>query len=632
MDPLPEPIHTDWRLFKEKLKNVESIKVPRWAGTFTYSKSIQLHGFCDASEQAYAAAIYLRSERLDGTFNVKLICAKTRVAPVKSISIARFELCGALLLAQLLDYTNHTHPSTQIYAWTDSEIVLSWLHGHPNRWKTFVANRVSEIQSLLLPDAWKYVKSYDNPADCASRGMHADLLAQHHLWWKGPIWLSAGEETWPISKPKLVVETKEEKKSAQLLIVQCNDFLPDLSNRYSSLSKLIRVTAYIFRWMKRVVRNESFERWLSPIELQYATNVWIRYVQLEFFGREYRDLKMSKNIHPKSKLRSLNPIIGNDKIIRVGGRLGNSDLLYDEAHPIILPSHCIFTKLLVAQVHLNTQHGGTQLMLAQLRTAYWILNARNTIRHQIHKCVICYRHAGRTQTQLMADLPKPRISECRPFTHTGVDYAGPIEILTRRKPGKRQCTKGYICLFVCFVTKAIHLELVGSLSTDSFLAAFNRFSSRRGLPSNLYSDNGTNFVGAAKQLDKDFQRSLRDMTNDVIHDISNKGVEWKFIPPSSPHFGGLWEAGVKSTKLHLKRILGNSVLTYEEMMTVLIEIEGCLNSRPLCPMTNDPSDLTALTPGHFLIGEAILSAPRPSLLNKKLNCLDRFDSVGGMNI
>lgn len=266
-------------------------------------------------------------------------------------------------------------------------------------------------------------------------------------------------------------------------------------------------------------------------------------------------------------------------------------------------------------------------MLAQIRKTYWILDARNAIRSHIHKCVTCFRYRAQGMTQLMGILPEPRVTISRPFTHTGVDYAGPLEVLTRRGRGRREITKGYICLFVCLATKSIHLELVGDLTTKAYMSAFSRFAARRGKPSTMYSDNGSTFIGASRQLDADIVRLIEELTPEIAATMANKGIDWKFIPPAAPHFGGLWEAGVKSTKFHLKRILGNARLTYEEMSTTLVEIEGCLNSRPLCPMTNDANDITSLTPAHFLIGESIIAPPRPSVLDTNVNRLDHWQRV-----
>jgi hypothetical protein len=178
--------------------------------------------------------------------------------------------------------------------------------------------------------------------------------------------------------------------------------------------------------------------------------------------------------------------------------------------------------------------------------------------------------------------------------------------------------KAYICLFICLSTKAIHIELVSDLTSDAFVATFRRLMSRRGRVANLHSDNGTNFVGADNEMKKLLKQTLSTTTLDAL---ANEGVQWHFIPARGPHFGGLWEAGIKSVKNHLKRILGSHNLTYEEMTTVLTQIEGCLNSRPLIPMSEDPDDLAVLTPGHFLIGEPLNSLPEPDLTDVKINRL-----------
>ncbi|XP_073827784.1 uncharacterized protein [Musca autumnalis] len=265
-------------------------------------------------------------------------------------------------------------------------------------------------------------------------------------------------------------------------------------------------------------------------------------------------------------------------------------------------------------------------MQAYVTRRFWILSARNLAKKVQRQCLTCFKYKATSLQQIMGNLPSVRLQPTRPFKHSGVDYAGPITI--KQSTAKNSVTtKGYICLFICMVTKALHLEAVTSLSTDAFIAAFRRFTSRRGLCSNLYSGCGTNFIGSNKELKILQRRSTESLPEDLATLLADNGTTWHFIPPASPNFGGLWEAGVKSTKHHLKRIMGNRILTYEELATLLAQIEGCLNSRPLCPMSSDPSDCEALTPSHFLVGEPILSVPDENLLDCSIDRLSRWKVV-----
>ncbi|XP_055859179.1 uncharacterized protein LOC129921394 [Episyrphus balteatus] len=256
------------------------------------------------------------------------------------------------------------------------------------------------------------------------------------------------------------------------------------------------------------------------------------------------------------------------------------------------------------------------------------MGSRNIIRKTIHQCHQCFMQRRITSQQIMGDLPSYRIQPNRPFTNTGLDYAGPLTIrLSRCRNAKT--SKAYIALFVCMTTKAIHLELVNDLTTDAFIAAFRRFVSRRGKCSNVYSDNGTNFQGARRCLTEMHKLLMEQSHNDVITDaLAKDGIAWHFIPPSSPHFGGLWEAGVKSVKLHLRRVIGKSILNFEELCTLLCQVEAILNSRPLCSMSD--CDLNPLTPAHFLVGQPMTAVPEPSHLDTPINRLSHWNHIQNM--
>lgn len=258
-----------------------------------------------------------------------------------------------------------------------------------------------------------------------------------------------------------------------------------------------------------------------------------------------------------------------------------------------------------------------------LRTRYWIVRIKSCVKKHIHSCIICFRFKAQTTQQIMGSLPVSRVRISRPFSNTGVDYAGPIDVKTWKGRGAKKL-KGYFAIFVCLATKAVHIELVSDLTSQAFIAAFRRFTARRGICTQLFSDCGTNFVGANTELQKQLRGAKLDW-KEVAKRLANDGTKWKFIPPASPHFGGLWEAGVKSVKFHLRRIVGNELFTFEELATFLTQVEACLNSRPLCPMTNNPDDFTP--PGHFLIGEPINSIPHPDQSEIKVSSLDRWQWI-----
>lgn len=310
-------------------------------------------------------------------------------------------------------------------------------------------------------------------------------------------------------------------------------------------------------------------------------------------------------IPENSRLRALHPFMDDDNILRVGGRLNNANIAYDMKHPIIVPSGSRLSYLIIERAHKETLHGSVQVMMQYIRNNFWIPKLRNELRTCVHKCVVCVRYNKKFEEQLMAELPKDRVNKNRAFLYTGVDYAGPIEIAERYKSrtNKRKC---WIAVHVCMVTRAIHLDAVTELSSAAYIACYERFISRRGHVNRMFSDNGTTFVGANKELKSAFKSWI---TPEVIEHLNKKGTTWKFMTPAAPHQGGIYEAAVKSAKHHLKRMLGTKCYSYEYLITLLAQIEAVLNSRPMYALNDDPTDYSALTPAHFLIQEPFILPP-----------------------
>lgn len=333
----------------------------------------------------------------------------------------------------------------------------------------------------------------------------------------------------------------------------------------------------------------------------------IKIAQRECFQDDINTLLKNTTLAKQSPLISLNPFLDENKILRVGGRLVNSILPYDKIHPILLPAKHNLTTLIIREEHLKLLHGGPQLLLASLRNKYWPIDGRNNCRRIVQRCITYFKHRPTNFVPIMGNLPRSRITIDFPFVNVGLDYAGPCLIKDRKLRGSK-LVKCYACLFVCLATKAIHIELAGDLTTETFLAAIRRFISRRGKPKLICSDNGTNFIGAYAEINNVIQ-FLKASEPRFKTELSSDNISWKFNPPSAPNFGGLWEAAVKSMKCHVRKIVGNINLTFEELYTVMVQVEGILNSRPLVSMSSDSSDYNPLTPAHFLIGRPIVSLP-----------------------
>ncbi|GFV18882.1 integrase catalytic domain-containing protein [Trichonephila clavipes] len=490
--PIPQQLTEDWLRFQKAFNAINYLTVPRWV-ILTADNIVELHGFADASSLAYAAAIYCRQKH-NGKIKVQLLVSKTKVAPVKQVPIPRLSF-------------------------------LSWLSGHPRQWKTFVANRTSEIIEVLPTKHWRHVPSKENPADIASRGIDPKCLPDCKLWWQGPPWLRLETSSWPKAESscdEASDEVKAEQKSVSIFNLfthTSNDVIHGLFEHYSSLTKVIRIFAYCQRFIKNCKRIASQGSSISSSHINTTS--------LTFSETKTAEETIIRWVQDEHGL------------VRVGGRLQNSQLQFNSKHPIILPSQHSISELLIKEQHIAHLHAGPTLLAHVLRQSHWIVGSRKLINKCIRKCLKCNKFKTSTTTpQLMGNLPKHRATLERPFFSCGIDYAGPVLIKCNKGRGTKS-TKGYIALFVCLATKAVHIEAVGDLTTDSFIAALRRFSARRGAPRHIYSDNRTNFVGARRKLDEIRKLWLSLPTNEAIsYYLSKSSIDWHFIPPSSPHFGG----------------------------------------------------------------------------------------------
>lgn len=623
-DEVSSDLKSEFLDFIHSLPSLNTLHIPRWVFCDQYELA-ELHVFTDASERAYGACVYVRTVGTDGSICVRLIASKNKISPKNPTTIPRLELCGALLGTRLCSkvLSSLTVSFNQVYYWSDSTIVLGWLRKSPSQLKQFVGNRVGEIQDTTQVEMWSYVPSKENPADLVSRGVKADAICTSKLWWTGPTFLHHKEIKFPTNLnlhstdlPEISLHNLTNTTNENLILKQIH--------KSSNYKKIFRTIAYVSRFIHNCKNKQSkTTNHLTLSELQSSQNLIIKLSQLQMFPEEHIILKTDKTLHSKNRLISLTPFIDSNGIIRVGGRLHNSNYCYDVKHPILLCAKHHITKIIFEYYHNKTLvHAGPQLLLANIRLTFWVLGGRNLSKKVVHACVRCTRYKAKTVQPIMGNLPSDRTHLEFPFLNTGLDYAGPVLTVDRKGRGSR-LQKSYICVFVCFAVKAVHLELVSDLTKEAFLAAFSRFTSRRGKPQKVFSDNGSSFVGGFNELNS----FLNSVSNDIKSEVANLGIDINFIPAYTPHFGGLWESAVKQVKHHLRRILSLTHLTFEELTTCLVQIEAILNSRPLIPLSADPSDLSYLSPSHFLIGRSLTSVPCPQLMDVNINRLQRFRRI-----
>ena len=594
--------------FRKWLQGLECIRqwsIPRSYAGYPWREvvSLELHGFGDSSERAYGACVYVRVLGQDGSWSASLVFSRARVAPLKRVSLPRLELLGALLCSRLVVQVREAlklPEDTVCHCWTDSTVALAWIKSDPHRWKPFVANRVTEIQSLTAPSQWHHVAGKDNPADLLTRGLSASELVQSDQWLHGPLFLS-DDDLWDESEvclyegssesEDIVVEEKQKKVitgPALLMASSVRESVFDIE-RWSSLTKAMRVIGWVLRFIKNAQcpSDDRVHGDLTFSELCRAKGELLRSVQVTEYSEELCALGQGQSVSKKSKIYKLSPFLGDDGLLRLQGRLQHSGLPEEEKHPVIIPK-CHLRVLLARHAHVMLKHAGVNTMLVSLRDQYWLVGGRYVCKRVKKFCVSCQRQDVHCSDQAMAPLPRLRVTPSPPFAVSGLDHAGPLFCCDL--PGK----KFYVLLFTCAVTRALHLELVSSLSCEDTLMAVRRFASRRGMPSVLMSDNAKGFKAASVQK---------------LKVLGPDGPEWKFIAPRAPWWGGWWKRLIRCVKSSLRKSVGNKSLTRVELETVLVEIEGILNSRPLTFVGDDREAGVPLTPSHFLVGRPVISKP-----------------------
>ena len=636
-DIVPQSELTEWQSWINNLPKLQEISVQRCFKSqgFGKLKEAQLHHFSDASQTGYGACSYLRLVDENDNVHCSLVIGKSRVTPMKTISIPRLELSAAVISVKLhtLILEELECPIKSTVYWTDSTSVLRYIRNQSRRFQTFVANRVAMIQDASAVSQWRHVSTDNNPADIASRGIKAGDTSKLKQWLSGPDFLWESESKWP-AQPEFLKdlppddpEVKGESKQAQVNVITQERGVHSLLLYYSSWYPLQKAIAWMVRFKeylcsKYLPSKSHVAPTKGPItvqEIKNATKNIVIIVQKQSFPREYTMLKnppaaisekadkftsgrYSKKSLPKdSTLRKLNPVL-SDNILRVGGRLERAPIAFNMKHPIILPNKHHVSELVIRHYHVLEGHCGPTHVLSSVRQRFWIVQGHSAVRRVIGNCIDCKKRNARPGQQIMAPLPTARLIPFEPpFTRVGVDYFGPLHV----KQGRSQ-VKRYGCLFTCMSVRAVHIEIAHSLEADSFICAYQRFVSRRGKPKEIFSDNGTNFKGGERELREALERWNQDKINDRLRQDE---VQWNFNPPEASHQGGVWERMIKSVRKILNSLMKEQVVSDETLLTLMAEVEKIINDRPITEMSNSSEDPEPLTPSKLLLLKDNSSVP-----------------------
>jgi hypothetical protein len=606
--PIPSGLCEQWNKWIQSLVVLNQVQVPRCVKPLGFDDAfVELHHFSDASEAAYGCCSYLRCVNKEGRIHTQLVMAKNRVAPIKSCTIPRLELQAAVLAAKVDSVLRKELEIKvdQSFFWVDSKIVLAYISNCTRRFQTFVEHRVGLIRQLSSPSQWHHISGKCNPADVLSRGQLFGKL-DIDLWFNGPIFLRQYKHQWNVSDvtPELTLGDPEVKREP-VRVNACNDVTMEnpvdkIVNYYSDWSKMKRALAWWLRLVDLCKHRHVVQDTLSVDEVKRGELLLVKHAQNQHYSDEIEKLSDGRGIKKSSSLKSLNPYVDSQGVLCVGGRLSESKSC--EKNPIIIPGSHVIAKVVAREFH-NEAHLGTEWTLSLCRQQYWITKARPMIKNMIKSCIICRKLFAKPREQIMANLPQERIEPDRPpFTYVGVDVFGPFMVKVNRSELKR-----YGCMFTCFVSRAVHIEMLHSLETESFINGFRRFVARRGSPEKVYSDNGTNFVGANTEL----RKALRDLSEKEIKAYAVKNsMDWHFNPPAASHMGGAWERMIGCARRVMQGLLHGPVrLTDEILETLFAEIESILNGRPLTKLSDDPDDPTPLTPNHLLLLRAGSTLP-----------------------
>ena len=591
-DPIPDGEREKWVKFFRDMFSMEKIWFHRSTKPANAVGKPSLVIFSDASEEAFGCCAYIRWRTTTGVES-RLLMAKSRLAPMKRITIPRLELNAALMGARMKEFVvremNTTLERTHLIV--DSEIVRAMIQKESYGFNTFAGVRIGEIQALTDKTNWYWIESSLNVADIISRGAHPEDLDVASWWQTGPKFLKDDEENWPVKQSYSGSDLPDQVVMAFQTIPTA---LPRMSHvidieRFSCYDKLMRVTARILSIFKTDSKPSFFKMSNIPKRnaVKEAERLWIKEAQSDI-----------ENLIKPTALKRLG-IKEEDGILVAGCRLEEwSGHTYDNQNPVVLSSKSKLAVLYARKVH-ESCHLGVSTIVSKIRRKYWIVGARNLVKKIRHKCSTCRKLDRALQNQVMGKIPAERLRPAPAWSYSSLDLFGPFEI--RGEANKRSRAKGYGVILNCLLSRAVHLEIVTDYGTDAFLLAIRRFIALRGCPIKMWSDRGTQLVAANKEM----KQVIANHDEKLILEFgSDNSIDWEFTSPDAPWQNGCAEALVKSAKRAITVSIGDQILTFTEMQTVLYEVANLLNERPIGRHPTALEDGAYLCPNDLLLGRS----------------------------
>lgn len=511
-------------------------------------------------------------------------------------------------MATNLTQSHSIKPDKRVF-WSDSKTVLSWIKSDARKYQQFVAFRASEIREHTNSDEWRYVPLALNVADEATKWSKNPNFESTSRWYHGPDFLYHNMLDWP---DDCVVETTEEElrpqhhHSLSTPLIQYEAF--------SSFPVLRRKIMIILRFVYNArAKSKGLLKRTQPVfnfcdrdEYRDAEKCLYRLVQREVYTNEANILEENRGrstedfkfVNKSSPIFATNPYMDDDGLIRANGRINAAKGVQDLVkQPIILPRDHHVTNLIVHFYHRKFHHQNDETVTNEIRQIFSIPKLRVVVKKVAKSCQWCKIVKANPEPPMMVDLPEARMqSYTRPFSFCGIDYFGPMLVKVGRRTEKR-----WGVLITCLTTRAIHIEIAHSLTTDSCILCLRNFMARRGVPTEIYSDNGTNLKGASRELN---EALLEVDRNIMMKELSSPNTKWKFNPPAAPHMGGVWERLVQSVKKTLNQISVTQNPSDDLLNSMMLEVENIINTRPLTYLPLDSDQDEALTPNHFILGSS----------------------------